>query len=109
MLSRKTDEAMSVARDIGTLLRKEGVPVRRLFLFGSHAQGKQHQWSDIDVAVVHDAFLPTRGKEKSLLFEKGKTVHVRVELLSFRPEDLENRYSAIAQEVQRTGIAVSDA
>lgn len=109
MPNRKTNEAMSVARDIGTLLRKEGVPVRQLLLFGSHAKGKQHAWSDIDVAVVHDAFLPTRGREKSLLFEKGKSVHVRVELLSFRPEDWENRYSAIAQEVQRTGIAITDA
>lgn len=83
--------------------------MRQLLLFGSHAKGMQHQWSDIDVAVVHDAFLETRGREKSLLFEKGKSVHVRVELLSFRPEDLENRYSAIAQEVQRTGIAVGNA
>lgn len=100
---------MTVARDVGSLLRKEGVPVRQLLLFGSHAKGKQHAWSDIDVAVIHDAFLPTRGKEKSLLFERGKSVHVRVEVLSFRPEDLENRYSAIAQEVRRTGIAVGDA
>ena len=83
--------------------------MRGMFLFGSHAKGSAHTWSDIDVAVVHDAFLATRGKEKSLLFEKGKTVHLRVELLSFRPEDLKNKYSAIAQEVQRSGIAVTDA
>ena len=109
MQKKQKNEAMAVVRNIGALLRKEGVPVRSMFLFGSHAKGSAHTWSDIDVAVVHDAFLPSRGKEKSLLFEKGKTVHLRVELLSFRPEDLQNRYSAIAQEVQRSGVPVADA
>lgn len=100
------DEAISIARRVGDLLRMEGVPVKQLFLFGSHAKGMQHEWSDIDIAVVHDPFLGSTGKEKSLLFDRGKTVNVRVELVSFRPEDFANRYSALAQEIQHSGLPI---
>jgi predicted nucleotidyltransferase len=47
----------SYAREIQAL----GVHLRTVILYGSFAKGAQHEWSDIDVALVADEFegLPT--------------------------------------------------
>ena len=106
MQKKTPDNIRGIVRRLGERFRANGVPVKQLLLFGSFATGKEHAWSDIDVAVIHEPFLETRGKEKALLFEEGKSLDVRLEVLSFRPEDLKNRYSSIAQEVQRYGVPI---
>ena len=106
MRTIKHNEAIGIVRRLKRTLEAEGVPVQRVFLFGSLANGKSHEWSDIDVAVVHEPFLDTTGKEKSHLFERGKSCDVRIELLSFRPDDFMNRYSSLAQEVHTHGVEV---
>lgn len=100
------DEAIAIVRRLKKTLESEGVPVQKAFLFGSFAKNHVHEWSDIDVAIVHNPFLSTVGKEKSLLFTRGKSFDVRIELLSFRPIDFANRYSSIAQEVKNQGMSI---
>ena len=103
----KRDDALDIVRLLKKNLEEKGVPVRKAFLFGSYATGGTHDWSDIDVAVVHDPFLETPGKEKSLLFSQGKSFDVRIELISFRPSDFENKYSCLASEVRTHGVPVA--
>ncbi len=38
-------------------LKQQGISLRKVFLFGSYAENRQHQWSDIDVALVADEFI----------------------------------------------------
>ncbi len=33
-----------------------GFPLRQAILFGSFVRGEQHEWSDIDVALIADTF-----------------------------------------------------
>ena len=100
------NEALAIVRRLNESLRSEGVPVTQIFLFGSFARGNVHEWSDIDVAVIHEPFLETTGREKARLFDRGKSFDVRIELLSFRPSDFENPYSSLAQEVKQHGLSV---
>jgi predicted nucleotidyltransferase len=102
----KPADALNIVRHLKEMLKKEGIPVRQAFLFGSYASGKTHDWSDIDVAVVHDPFLDTLGKEKSFLFKQGKSFDIRIELIAFQPADFENKYSSLAEEVKLHEIAV---
>jgi predicted nucleotidyltransferase len=37
-------------------IEQQGVQLRTVILYGSFAKGKQHEWSDIDVALVADEF-----------------------------------------------------
>jgi predicted nucleotidyltransferase len=37
-------------------LGKNGISIKAAYLFGSYATGKQHEWSDIDVAIFSDQF-----------------------------------------------------
>lgn len=97
-------EALEIVRRLRNSLETKGVHVRQAFLFGSIALDNAHDWSDIDVAIVHDPFLETAGKEKSLLFEHGKTVDPRMEVVAFRPSDFENKYSSLVSEVKAHGV-----
>ena len=102
----RKDEAIAIVRQLKLKLQARGVPLQDIYLFGSFVNGSVHDWSDIDIAVVHDAFLDSPGKEKARLFEEGKDLDVRIELLSFRPADFNNPYSSIAREVQEHGTRV---
>ena len=37
-------------------VRQRGIPISRIVLFGSHARGDAHEWSDIDIVVISPLF-----------------------------------------------------
>jgi predicted nucleotidyltransferase len=49
--------ATDIVRNYAREIEKQGVNLRTVILFGSFAKGRQHEWSDIDVALVADDFI----------------------------------------------------
>ncbi len=87
-----------------TDLRELGVVPQRVILFGSFARNEQHEWSDIDVAVVAEelsGFRPTDYRR----FSAALCRHLDIELHPFRPEDFID-WNPFVQEIKRTGIVV---
>lgn len=95
-----------MAKEYAQFLRKEGFPLIQVFVYGSVATGKMHDESDIDVAVVCKPFGKTRHEENTALRRARWGIDLRIEPMSLHPEDLENKYHTIGQEVQRDGIVV---
>ena len=64
MLTQQTaiDTVRNYARDI----EAKGVNLRTVILYGSFAKGTQHEWSDIDVALVADEFTGFTFNDKKL-------------------------------------------
>ena len=98
--------AISVAERLKQSLADKRIPARQILVFGSAAHGKAHQWSDIDIAIVCDPFLPSRMEEMHACSREARAIDMRVEIVCFRPDDLNNKYSTIVQEVKRHGISV---
>ena len=48
--------AINIAKEFVEACSKNGLPVFSAWLFGSYAKGDQREYSDIDVALVSDAF-----------------------------------------------------
>ena len=48
--------ALKKTHDFLLELKKMGVTVQAAYLFGSYAEDKQHEWSDIDLALFSDQF-----------------------------------------------------
>jgi predicted nucleotidyltransferase len=95
------DTVKNYAREIESL----GVHLRKVFLFGSFAKGNQHEWSDIDVALVADEFegLP---QDMKLFFRIGsKKPYVRIEALTY-PTDYFLQSDPLIEEIKRTGIVI---
>jgi predicted nucleotidyltransferase len=95
-----------IARRMKEQLLGQGVPVVQVLLFGSLAQGTSHTGSDIDIAVVHRPFGKDRLEEHSRISNAREDFDVPMDIISFHPDDLENIFSTIAQEVKKHGIPV---
>lgn len=99
-------EGLRLVRQLRDKLVREQLPVQQVLLFGSVAKGESHAWSDIDVAVICDPFRETKHEENMEVRKARRDIDIRISPICLHPADLENKYSTIAQEVQRHGVPV---
>ena len=97
--------ALAEVKTFAAELRQLGLQVRQVILFGSYARNEQHEWSDMDVAIVADEFSGFR-PEDVLLFLRPLARHVDIEPHTFRPEDFTD-WNPFVEEIKRTGIVVA--
>ncbi|MEJ7661452.1 MAG: nucleotidyltransferase domain-containing protein [Hymenobacter sp.] len=93
-------EAHAFVADLHAL----GIHPQQVILFGSFARDEQHEWSDIDLAIVAEEFGNFR-PENSRRMSPALTKHVIIEAHSFRPEDFTD-WNPFVAEILRTGIRV---
>ena len=98
--------SLALASLLKQRLREQGLPIQQVVLFGSHAKGKAHKGSDVDIAVVCEPFRKTRHEENLECLSTGHSIDLRIETICLHPTDFQNRYSTIVQEVKRYGIPV---
>lgn len=88
-------------------LNQQGIPVTQAFLFGSYANGKATQHSDIDVCIVS----PVLGKdpigEMATLRRIAYPIDSRIEPIPLHTTDLEDRFSTLVSEIRRHGKLIS--
>ena len=89
------------------LLRQKGIEVSKVVLFGSYAKGLANTDSDIDLAIVSSQFGKNNWKEMVLLRKLALEIDSHIEPLPFAPEDMEDRYSTLSQEIKKTGILLN--
>lgn len=97
----KTSDHQKSAQAFANLIRKNGMNVDAILLYGSVASGNTHEHSDIDIAIVCKPFAANRHEENMEFRRLRRSVDVRISPICLHPEDLENRYSTIAQEVKK--------
>lgn len=97
---------LAIARRLKERLAKEGIPVVDVYLFGSLVKGKTHRWSDVDIAIVHQSFDSARTKERHRVRSLREDYDVPMDIICLHPEDMEDQFLGIAQEVKKYGIAV---
>lgn len=103
-LSRK--QGLKIAQRMKKKLELLGVPIDNVYLFGSLVEGETHRWSDVDIAVVYRPFLSDPWEEHRRIAQSREDFSIPTDIVCLRLEDLENRYSTIAQEVKKHGIPV---
>jgi len=87
-------------------LKQDGVPISRMYLFGSYAKGNAHKWSDIDICVVSPKF----GKEIKdpfmyMWMKQSELNDFELEPIGFTPKDFREGDSLIA-EIKKHGIRI---
>jgi len=90
-----------------TLLKKNGIKVSQVILFGSHTKGNAKPDSDIDIAVISSQFGRDNLKEMMLLRKLALEIDSHIEPLPFSPQDLEDRYSTLSQEIKKYGVLLA--
>ena len=88
-------------------VKKQGIPITSVYLFGSFAKGTSKKHSDIDICLVSKSF----GKD---YFDEGvKLAHLthkiddRLEPHPMHPKDMEDKYSTFAHEIKTHGILLT--
>lgn len=86
-------------------LKKNNIPIREAVLFGSYARGNYHDWSDIDLALVSDAFEGERFRDRNKIRRIKLAVSCDLEPLPYRPEDFTSD-DPFVKKIKETGMRV---
>lgn len=84
-------------------LNENNVNVVRAVLFGSYAKGNYSEWSDIDLAVVSNAFEGSWIKDRKKIRAITLSVSTDIQVLPYRPEDFVPE-DPFVKEIIETGI-----
>jgi predicted nucleotidyltransferase len=88
-------------------IKKQGVKLHTVILFGSYAQGRQREWSDIDVALVADEFTGVGFEDiKHFLDVTIQKPYLYIEPHMFNTIEFE-KGNPFIDEIQKTGIVIA--
>jgi len=105
MLTR--DDVIETVRNYAHSIEARGVHLRTVILYGSFAKGTQHEWSDIDVALVSDEFTGFTFNDKKLFPYLGiKEPYVRIEAKTYPTHYFNQGDDPFVEEIIRTGIKI---
>ncbi|MEK7253543.1 MAG: nucleotidyltransferase domain-containing protein [Bacteroidota bacterium] len=97
------EKVKQFAKDV----KKQGVPLRQVFLFGSYARGEQRELSDIDVALVADDFTGVSFEDvKRFIDVTIQKPYFLIELHTFKTSDFMEG-NPFVNEIKRTGIRIA--
>lgn len=91
----------------GRLLKKEGLPIDKLIIFGSYAKNKATEYSDIDVCVVSPTFGKDSVNEMQFLFKERRKIDTRIEPYPASLEEYNNPFSQLMGEIKKYGFELS--
>lgn len=81
------------------------IHISQAILFGSFAQGTNHEYSDIDVALVSEDFEGIRFFDNLKLMKTVLKVNSDIETHPFRPEDF-NEGNPLVKEIMQYGYRI---
>jgi len=104
MLDR--DAAIGIVRNYARDIELHGVLLSTVFLYGSFAKGTQHEWSDIDVALVADEFTGLPEDHKLFPYMGGiQKPYTLIEAITY-PTDYFNQGDPFINEIIKTGVKI---
>ena len=104
----KRTEGLALAHIFREAIRKSGIPVEEVLLYGSVARDTAVEDSDLDIAVVCKPFLSTRHEENMALRRIRRSIDDRISPYCFHPEDFNtDQFFPLAREIEITGVAIA--
>ena len=97
---------IKLVKDYGQDIASKGINWDQLIIFGSHAKGTPHKWSDIDVCVVSDKFSNNRFDNRLLLMHNRSKKFLSIEPHPFLSTELNEKFDPLAAEIRQFGIKI---
>ena len=87
-------------------IEAHGIRLNTVIMYGSFAKGTQHEWSDIDVALVSDKFTGVGFVDIGLFASINiKKPYVRIETKTY-PTDYFRESDPFIEEIKKDGIII---
>jgi len=104
-MASKRDSTIKIVTRYIEELEKNRIHIIEAIIFGSHAKGIAKPESDIDVALISNAFVGDRFEDRRRIVPLRRRIDSRIEPIPFKPEDFKNG-GALAEEIKKTGIVI---
>jgi uncharacterized protein len=104
-MAKVPNKIMKIVNDFICEAVVDNIPIQQAILFGSYTNGKYHEWSDIDLAVVSDHFEGNSIFDAMMLFDTKLKVSIDLEIHPYRPEEF-NEDNPFVKEILETGIRI---
>jgi predicted nucleotidyltransferase len=88
-----------------TELKKSNLTIDQAILFGSYAQGTNHEWSDIDLAIISSDFTGFRYIDYDRFINAIRLSDSAIEPIAYRPEDFTDD-NLFVKEILALGIRI---
>ena len=90
----------------GDRVKKQGIPVSKLVVFGSYAKGLARKESDVDVCVVSPKFGKDTIEELQFLSKQSRYIDSRIEPYPVSPKEYRTVPSSLIFEIKKFGQEV---
>lgn len=97
-------EILKASKNYIAELNRRGFPVSAAYIFGSYARGGWNAASDIDIAIISEAFVGNRYLDGEKLNGLNENIDLRISALPFTPADFEN--SILLAEIVTMGVRI---
>jgi predicted nucleotidyltransferase len=100
-------QALKVIKEFVNALKREGITIDRVILYGSYVKGKVRPDSDIDIAVISKDFGKDRVEEGMALFRIAGKIDPRLEPVPFSTKMYEKEtWVPLIYEIREKGEEV---
>ncbi len=100
------DEIIKDVKKYIAELNKHGISVQKAILFGSWTKGHAHEDSDIDIALISDAFTGDRFQDRRKIVPLRRDINTRIEPIPYSPLSFDAGGHLI-DEIKHFGESVS--
>ena len=104
MLDRNA--AIGIVRNYAQDIETYGVRLNMVILYGSFAKGTQHEWSDIDVALVADEFTGLPEDHNLFPYMGGLKKHYTLIEAKTYPTEYFREGDPFINEIKKDGIVI---
>ncbi|MFC2130909.1 nucleotidyltransferase domain-containing protein [Bacteroidota bacterium] len=104
-MAKIPDNIIETIRKLVEEAGKNEIHITQAILFGSYAQGTNHEFSDIDVALVSEDFEGTRFFDNVKLMNTVLNVNSNIETHPYRPEDF-TKDNPFVEEILQYGVRI---
>jgi predicted nucleotidyltransferase len=101
-----SNKYLNLAKRYAEVVKKDGVGIKALYIFGSRVKGIPKKWSDLDIGVVSNDFGDDRIGGLAKLFYLGTKVSDLIEPHLFTEIEFDDKYDVLAREIKKTGLKV---
>ena len=105
MLTQKS--VINHLKKLAEEIKRKGVHLEKVVLYGSYSRNEQHKYSDIDVAFVADEFIGI-GFEDVKLFAHSlvNRPNLNISPRTYNTKDFNVENDPFVEEILRTGIEI---
>lgn len=102
----KREEITNIIQNYVQKIRKKGIPVIQVYVFGSTVKGATRPGSDIDTCIISPVFGRNRQKERLLLMNLREGVSDLIEPHPYSEEDFQNPFDPLSSQIREEGVRI---